>query len=231
EHDRVVEGNVARELYRAGGQEFATLAVVHAEGDAVAQLEFAHAPGRGQRQDVLLAGLLQEFEHRLGVFRVVDHLGVGARLDVALQVQRDAGDGGGRHVQRVERQLRRAAQLEAAGGEQQGKGKSENSSHQTTILIRRPGTMIMRRIACSPMYFFISSLARTSSSRPFWSSVLGAFSVPFFLPLICTTYSISSCSSAAGSGSGQGARSTSSPKPSSRHSAWQTCGVMGESSR
>ena len=104
------------------GQELAALAVVHAKDDAVAQLEFAHAAGRGERQDraCRVVRLLDELEHRLGFFRVVDQ-GVVRVPDWMLRLRSsaDAGRKCGRQVERLERQVGGAAQLEPAAREQQ----------------------------------------------------------------------------------------------------------------
>jgi hypothetical protein len=92
---------------------------VHAERNAVAQLVFTHAPGGRERQDQPVADLLAELEHRLRLFRIGDHFGVGAGLHVAPEIQRDARAAGRRQVDRLERQVGGAAQLEAAAGKEQ----------------------------------------------------------------------------------------------------------------
>src|SRR5204863_8561474 len=108
-------------------------------------------------------------------------------LDVALQVQRDSA-GRPRHVERIEGQRGRAAQLEAAAGEDKGEQKREGNRgefHQTTMLIRRPGTMMVLRMTLPSMYFFTASAAMLSVD--FWSADLGTFTLPRVLPPTCTT--------------------------------------------
>ena len=130
-----------------------------------------------------LAGSRTDRRIQLGV-TITQGLGAGSRPDVAPQVQCDARRAGRRRVDRSERQVGGAAQLKAATGQQDGEGNCESGAHQTTMLMSLPGTTMIFRMACSPMYFFIRSLARTSSSSPCWSSAFGALSAPFFLPLI-----------------------------------------------
>ena len=66
-------------------------------------------------------------------------------------------------------------------------------------------------------------------------SALGASAatlmLPRSLPLTCTISSISSCFNASSHTSGQLAARMSVPKPQSCHSAWQMCGVVGDSRR
>src|SRR3546814_8114791 len=50
------------------------------------------------------------------LLRIVDHLGVGPGLDVALEIEREAAARAG-DVERLEGHVRRAAQLEAAARE------------------------------------------------------------------------------------------------------------------
>src|SRR5688572_21313506 len=228
EHLGVVEGHVARELERALRHVVRAFGVVHAEADAVAQPVLAHAPGRGERQDHLLARLVAELQGGVGARRLVDHPGVGAGLDVALEVERDAA-ARARDVERLERHLRRAAQAKAAAREHHQ--DHEEELFQTTRFTRRPGTTTTFFTFCPATNFCTLGLASARPSMAPRSAAFGTRIEPRSLPLTCTTSSTSSCSRAAGSGSGHGALSTSSPKPSSRHSWCVTCGAMGDSSR
>ena len=97
---------------------------MHAKADAVAQLVFAHPAGRSQRQDDFFPRLLREIHDGFCLLRVVNHLGPRSGLDIALQIQRDAVSRP-RHVERMERQVGRAAHLEAAAGEQDGEQHGE----------------------------------------------------------------------------------------------------------
>src|SRR6185436_8722204 len=206
----------------------AALAVVHAEVHPVGEAELAHAAGAGERKDDLLARFLRQLEDGVGAARVVDHLGVGAGLEAALQVERDAA----LRVQDVdglERHRRRAAQMEPAACKRQDEEGGERS--QTTRFTSRPGTTTTFFTLCPATNFCTLALARARPSMAARSAAFGTRIEPRSLPFTCTTSSISSCSSAAASGSGHGARITSSPKPSSVHRRWLMCGAMGESRR
>src|SRR6266850_2252655 len=215
QHLRVVEAHIARQLHGALRHVIGALAVVQAKADAVAQLELAHAARPGQRKDFLQACFFGELQHGVRLLRVIDDLGIGSGLDIALEIERDAARGA-RHVNRAERHLRRAAQPEAAAREREAKNGDEDS-HQTTRLTSRPGTtttFFTLWPATKRCTFGLASARPSIAAR---SAAFGTRIEPRSLPFTCTTSSTSSCSSAAASGSGHGARITSSPKPSSRH--------------
>ena len=90
---------------------------------------------------------------------------------------------------RLERQVGGAAQLEAAPGQQRREHECEGAGfyepHQTTMLIRRPGTMMVLRIALPSMYF--ATAAAAMASAVFWSAAFGTLALPRVLPLTCTT--------------------------------------------
>src|SRR5207302_1606397 len=215
QHLRVVEGHVTRQLHGALRHIIGALAVVQAKADAVAQLELAHAARPGQRKDFLLACFFGELQHGVGLLGVIDDLGIGSCLDIALEIERDAARGA-RHVNRAERHLRRAAQPKAAAREREAKNGDEDS-HPSTTLMSRPGTTMMRLMILLPICFFTNSSDFTIVSSARWSADFGTRTMPRLTPFTCTTSSTSSCSSACLSASGHGARITSSPKPSSRH--------------
>src|SRR5581483_8198603 len=227
---RVVERDVARQPDRVRRDVDEPLGVGQPETHGVAQLVLAHAAGRVERQDHLLARLRGEAQHRVGLLRVVDHLGaLRLRGKVALQIEREPGSA--RHVERLERQLLLAAQVEAAAAQDERERDREDAPHHTTTFTRRPGTTTTLRTGCPFAWRATASCASaifSSSSRP---ADLGARRWPRSLPFTCRTSSISSCSSAFASGCGQGARSTSSPRANSRHSVWQMCGAIGDRTR
>src|SRR6185436_9640198 len=128
--------------------------------------------------------LLQEFEDRLRLLRVVHHGGPGAGLDVAPQVEPDAASRG--QVDRLERQLGRAAQLKAAACEDGERDEGEEA-HQTTMLIRRLGMTMTFLITRSPVYRLTRSLARTIASSSREPTDFGTANAPLFLPLTWTT--------------------------------------------
>src|SRR5690606_35998207 len=158
-------------------------------------------------------------------------------------------------VQRFEEQVGGAAKLEAAAG----KGRADERDRQraqrgaplrgagkggrvpyaalslpcrshTTTLTSREGTMtILRGVRPSPWRAnasVASAAARIASS----SAEAATRTEPRTLPLICSTSSIVSCSSARSSTCGHGASSRSPSaraKPSSLHSACPMCGTIG----
>src|SRR5262249_50077093 len=138
--------------------EFAAFVVVHPETHAVAQLYFVHPAGAAERQDHSLPPLPGELEDRIGLFGVVDDLGMRAGLNAALEVERDAGRRRRPHIEGVEGQRCRAAQLEAAAGEEERSSKNERS-HDMTMFISRPGTTIFRRTSLPSMYLLIAVIA------------------------------------------------------------------------
>src|SRR5207237_10560749 len=109
---------------------------------------FAALVGGGHGNGALLPFFLERLEHDLRVLGRLDHLGGGAGVDAALEIggeRRARGKAG--ELDRLEAQLGRPAELEAAGGERRcGEGQDERAAprHQTTMLTRRPGTTITR---------------------------------------------------------------------------------------
>ena len=119
QHLRVVVGEVPPQDHFVGRQPFLALAVVHAKAHAIAQLELAHATAAGQRENRALLRFTDQGQDRLGTRSdAVQEPGVARRLDGAPQLTGEWRIVHALHEDRLERQVRPAAQLEAAGGRQ-----------------------------------------------------------------------------------------------------------------
>src|SRR6266568_14223 len=131
EHLRVAIGHVAREEDLARRQIYlGALGIGDPDSDAIAQLIFAHAARGVEREDDLVAQLRGEAEDGLRVADAVDKARLARDGDVALELDRERR--ASRNVERLERQLSLAAQLEAAAGEERGR---EGDDRET---VRRP---------------------------------------------------------------------------------------------
>src|SRR5881396_392387 len=133
-HLRVAIGHVTREEDFARRQvDLRTLRVGDAESHAIAQLVFAHPARRAEGKNDLVAQLLGEAEHGLRLARLVHKARPARGGDVALQFGHERVIP--RDVQRLERQLRLAAQMEAACSEERGEHAGEGSARGT---LKRP---------------------------------------------------------------------------------------------
>src|SRR5690348_5752024 len=197
-HLRVVVGHVAGQEYFVRRHVYLRLlGIGGAESDPVTKAVFAHAARSAHREDHLLAHLLREAENGLSAFGAVHQARLARRGHVSpeLDGQRIVA----RNVERIERQLRVPAKLEAAGREQHEAEPGENRAHrrQTTTLTSRPGTTTTFFTRCPSVKRVTASCASASRSSSPRSADLGARMWPRSLPFTWRTSSISSCSSAA----------------------------------
>jgi hypothetical protein len=92
---------------------------------AIAELELSHPAAAAQREYLLFRHLGQDLQDGLGLVGALDDLGRAPGLHGALQLERERGERRRLHVEGVEGQGGRAAELEAAASQQQGCGEKD----------------------------------------------------------------------------------------------------------
>src|SRR6266700_1128211 len=149
EHLRVAIGHVAREEDLARRQIYlGALGIGDPDSDAIAQLIFAHATRGVEREDDLVAQLRGEAEDGLRVADAVDKARPARDGDVALELDRERR--ASRNVERLERQLRLAAQLEAAAGGHQRRKRERNERLKAAGVTVVPAKAGTQRLAVTP---------------------------------------------------------------------------------
>src|SRR5690606_4651323 len=150
---------------------------------------------------------VQDHLHVAGIARA-EHLHGAVGRQVAPQL--GGHRGAAVDPDRIEDEIRRLAQLEAAARQQRGRAaRKEQAALHTTTFTRRPGTTTTFFGVAPPPNFAKPSLASAMRSISALSAPAGTRMEPRILPLTCSTSSTSSWRSADSSTCGQGASSRS----------------------